>query len=158
MAMTPLRLPLSNSTVVISDALTTRCLIAVTPRGMPRRSSFHSIHEPTTPKTPMSCSSSIASFHSPASSTAAPRRYSFMMPLAGVEDAVLSTCGERTPTAALPCLLGRTQVSDPIAIGGTVNHSKPPRRVHFDTDEKELASNARDAFLARQNRIGTRRN
>jgi hypothetical protein len=61
-------------------------------------------------------------------------------------------------TNEFPRLLGRAPMAGaPPAADTTPKHGKPSRRVHFHESEKQLAMNARDAFLARQRLIGTRR-
>lgn len=158
MAVAQLRLPLSASKGLIAEALTPRCLAAVTPRGLPRVPSSHSFHEPTTPKTPISCRSPTASMGSSAAARLLNNAgISFKASASDKDDITVPSFDDACHPDEFPRLLGRASMFAPPAADGTVQHGKASRRVHFDTSETQLAMSARDAFLARQRRIGTRR-
>lgn len=162
MAVASLRLPLTASKGLIAEALTPRCLTALTPKGLPRAASFHSCQESLTPKAPTSCSPSVT-FDTPKGSSAAVRLLSnggcLVKPSVTDKDGVVSASfTDMCQTSTFPCLLGRDpMVGAPLANEASVDQGKPPRRVHFDESERQLALNARDAFLARRSRIGMRR-
>mmetsp|Transcript_1841 Transcript_1841/g.3235 ORF Transcript_1841/g.3235 Transcript_1841/m.3235 type:complete len:169 (-) Transcript_1841:189-695(-) len=166
MAVAPLRLPLSASRGLITEAVTPRCLNALTPKGVPRVASFHSGHsghEPTTPKTPISCCSPSVAFSIPMSSSAAGRLLNnsgmpskFSVP---DNDACVPPLFNDSYQNEFPCLLGRAPMAGaPLDANTDVvpHHRRRQRRVTFNESETQLAMNARDAFLARQRRIGTR--
>mmetsp|Transcript_114713 Transcript_114713/g.180610 ORF Transcript_114713/g.180610 Transcript_114713/m.180610 type:complete len:164 (+) Transcript_114713:64-555(+) len=161
MAGAPLRLPVSASKGLLLEALTPRRLGALTPGSSRSAVSFASCHDALTPKTPLSCYSPAMSSHTPrsASGSAAVRRLAMCSFPAEVDTEDHAGCSSTDSSIGadigLPCLLGRTlSVGTPAPV--VDSSAKFQRHVHFDESELDFATNARDAFLARQRRIRSR--